>query len=80
MEGKVETRNVNIPSNVKVSESQSQNLQVGSVGKVEPEAAPKQRSIAGLYITPVLQFDSQALSVIFQIRDCLLYTSPSPRD
>ena len=67
----METLKVNIPSNVKVSESQSQNLQVGSVGKVEPGAAPKQRSIAGLYITPVLQFDSQALSVIFQIRDGL---------
>ena len=67
----METPKVNIPSNVRVSESQSQDLQVGSVGKVEPEAAPKQRSIAGLYITPVLQFDSQALSVIFQIRDGL---------
>ena len=71
MEGKVETPKVNIPSSVRVSESQVQGLQVGSVGKAEPVAAPKQRSIAGLYITPVLQFDSQALSVIFQIRDGL---------
>ena len=71
MEGKVETQNVNIPSNVKVSESQSQDLQAGSVGKTEAVEAPKQRSIAGLYITPVLQFDSQALSVIFQVRDGL---------
>ena len=67
----METQNVNIPSNVKVSESQSQDLQAGSVGKTEPVEAPKQRSIAGLYITPVLQFDSQALSVIFQVRDGL---------
>ena len=71
MEGKVETQNVNSPSNVKVSGSQSQDLQEGSVGKTEPVEAPKQRSIAGLYITPVLQFDSQALSVIFQVRDGL---------
>ena len=67
----METQNVNIPSNVKVSESQSQGLQAGSVGKTEPVETPKQRSIAGLYITPVLQFDSQALSVIFQVRDGL---------
>mgnify|MGYP001422551342 CR=1 FL=1 len=67
----METQNVNIPSNVKVSESQSQELRAGSVGKTESIEAPKQRSIAGLYITPVLQFDSQALSVIFQVRDGL---------
>ena len=71
MEGKVETQNVTIPSKVKVSESQSQDLREGSVGKIDPVEAPKQRSIAGLYITPVLQFDSQALSVIFQVRDGL---------
>ena len=67
----METQNVNIPSNVKVSESQGQELRAGSVGKTESIEAPKQRSIAGLYITPVLQFDSQALSVIFQVRDGL---------
>ena len=67
----METQNVNIPSNVKVSESQSQDLRASSVGKIDPVEAPKQRSIAGLYITPVLQFDSQALSVIFQVRDGL---------
>lgn len=67
----METQNVNIPSNVKVSDSQSQDLRAGSVGKTEQVEAPKQRSIAGLYITPVLQFDSQALSVIFQVRDGL---------
>ena len=67
----METQNVNAPSNVKVSESQGRDLQAGSVGKTEPVAASKQRSIAGLYITPVLQFDSQALSVIFQVRDGL---------
>jgi len=71
MEGKVETQNINIPSNVKVTESQSQDLKAGSVGQTEAVEAPKQRSIAGLYITPVLQFDSQALSVIFQVRDGL---------
>ena len=71
MEGKVETQNVNIPSNLKVSENQSQELRAGSAGKTESIEAPKQRSIAGLYITPVLQFDSQALSVIFQVRDGL---------
>ena len=67
----METQNVNIPSNVKVSESQSQESRAGSVGRTESIEAPKQRSIAGLYITPVLQFDSQALSVIFQVRDGL---------
>ena len=67
----METQNVNIPSNVKVSESQGQDLRAGSVRETESIEAPKQRSIAGLYITPVLQFDSQALSVIFQVRDGL---------
>ena len=71
MEGKVETQNVNVPSNVKVSENQSQDLQNGVVGKTEQVVASQPRSIAGLYITPVLQFDSQALSVIFQVRDGL---------
>ena len=71
MEGKVETQNVNVPSNVKVSENQSQDLQKGSVGKTEQGIDSQPRSIAGLYITPVLQFDSQALSVIFQVRDGL---------
>ena len=56
---------------MKVSESQSQDSRAGSVGQTESIEAPKQRSIAGLYITPVLQFDSQALSVIFQVRDGL---------
>ncbi len=67
----METQNVNIPSNVKVTESQGQDFRSGSGGKTEPVEGPKQRSIAGLYITPVLQFDSQALSVIFQVRDGL---------
>ena len=67
----METQNVNVPSNVKVSEGQGRDSQASSVGKIEPVAASKQRSIAGLYITPVLQFDSQALSVIFQVRDGL---------
>jgi hypothetical protein len=71
MEGKVETQNVNVPSNVKVSENQSQDSQTGLVGKTEQVVASQPRSIAGLYITPVLQFDSQALSVIFQVRDGL---------
>jgi hypothetical protein len=71
MEGKVETQNVNVPSNVKVSENQSQDLQKSSAGKTEQEVAAQPRSIAGLYITPVIQFDSQALSVIFQVRDGL---------
>ena len=67
----METQNVNIPSNVKVSESQSQDLRAAPDVKKVREEAPKQRSKAGLYITPVLQFDSQALSVIFQVRDGL---------
>jgi hypothetical protein len=71
MEGKVETQNINVPSNVKVSENQSQDLQKSSVGKTEQVVATQPRSIAGLFITPVIQFDSEALSVIFQIRDGL---------
>ena len=71
MEGKVETQNVNVPSNVKVSENLSQEVQKGSAGKTEQVVSAQPRSIAGLYITPVLQFDSQALSVIFQVRDGL---------
>ena len=67
----METQNVNVPSNVKVSENQSQDSQKGLVGKTEQVVASQPRSIAGLYITPVLQFDSQALSVIFQVRDGL---------
>ena len=34
------------------------------------ENAPK-RSTAGLFITPVIQFDSETLSVIFRVRDGL---------
>jgi hypothetical protein len=71
MEGKVETQNVNVPSNVKASENQNQDMKTGLAGKTEPVVAAQPRSIAGLYITPVLQFDSQALSVIFQVRDGL---------
>ena len=42
MEGKVETQNVNIPSNVKVSESQSQDLRAGvrTQDTVERERVP----------------------------------------
>ena len=67
----METQNVNVPSNVKVSENQSQDSQKSSAGKTEKVVSAQPRSIAGLYITPVLQFDSQALSVIFQVRDGL---------
>ena len=72
MEGKVDTQNINTSSNVKVQDNQSQQpLQKGTVGAGLEATAPQERSKAGLFITPVLQFDSQALSVIFQVRDGL---------
>jgi hypothetical protein len=72
MEGKVDTQNINTSSNVKVQDNQpQQSLQKGAVGASQEVAAPQERSKAGLFITPVLQFDSQALSVIFQVRDGL---------
>ena len=42
----METQNVNVPSNVKVSENLSQEAQKGSVGKTEQGIAPQPRSIA----------------------------------
>jgi hypothetical protein len=72
MEGKVDTQNINTSSNAKVQDNQPQQpLQKGTVGASQEVAAPQERSKAGLFITPVLQFDSQALSVIFQVRDGL---------
>ena len=68
----MDTQNVNIPSSVKAQDNQSQQpLQKGTVGASQEVATPQERSKAGLFITPVLQFDSQALSVIFQVRDGL---------
>ena len=68
----MDTQNINTSSNVKVQDNQSQQpLQKGTVGAGLEATAPQERSKAGLFITPVLQFDSQALSVIFQVRDGL---------
>ena len=68
----MDTQNINTSSNVKVQDNQpQQSLQKGAVGASQEVAAPQERSKAGLFITPVLQFDSQALSVIFQVRDGL---------
>ena len=68
----MDTQNVNIPSTVKAQDNQSQQpLQKGTLSASKEVAAPQERSKAGLFITPVLQFDSQALSVIFQVRDGL---------
>ena len=61
MEGKVDTQNINTSSNVKVQDNQSQQaLQKGTVGASLEATAPQERSKAGLFITPGIQFDSQA--------------------
>ena len=68
----MDTQNIVTPSSAKVQDSQLQQpLQRGAVGASQEVAPPQERSKAGLFITPVLQFDSQALSVIFQVRDGL---------
>ena len=48
------------------------NKQSGAVAPTNQaqENAPK-RSTAGLFVTPVIQFDSETLSVIFRVRDGL---------
>jgi hypothetical protein len=69
MEGKVETQNINTALLAKASDNKTQTLQNNDPEqKISP---PVERSKAGLFITPVIQFDSEALSVIFQVRDGL---------
>jgi hypothetical protein len=69
MEGKVEAKNITLPSVVQAGENQSKNSQEKANDSLQTVTISKERSTAGLFITPVLQFDSEALSVIFQVRD-----------
>lgn len=71
MEGKVEAQNVNTAPVAGASNNKTQPLQNKEDSVAQAVSAPVERSKAGLFITPVLQFDSEALSVIFQVRDGL---------
>jgi hypothetical protein len=71
MEGKVEAQNINTAQVAGSSDNKVQPLQNKEAGTPQAVSAPVERSNAGLFITPVIQFDSAALSVIFQVRDGL---------
>jgi hypothetical protein len=70
MEGKVEAQNINTAI-VAGANNKTQSLQNKEDNAPQATSAPVERSKAGLFITPVIQFDSAALSVIFQVRDGL---------
>ena len=67
----METSKVIAPQSVGTNDRQIQTTTTksGVGGMVEP--SQNTRSTAGLFITPVIQFDSESLAVIFRIRDGL---------
>ena len=69
MEGEVDTVKLNAQS-PQIAESLSKQTETANSANQTQENAPK-RSTAGLFVTPVIQFDSETLSVIFRVRDGL---------
>ena len=69
MEGDVDTVKLNT-SLPPVSEQVSKKTESAQSTSQIQETSQK-RSTAGLFITPVIQFDSETLSVIFRVRDGL---------
>ncbi|MBH68616.1 MAG: hypothetical protein CMM58_09715 [Rhodospirillaceae bacterium] len=53
------------------SEKQAQPTAAQSPADSAAKPSQKARSTAGLFITPVIQFDSESLAVIFRVRDGL---------
>ena len=69
MEGDVDTVKLNT-SLLPVAEQVSKRTESAQSTSQIQETSQK-RSTAGLFITPVIQFDSETLSVIFRVRDGL---------
>ena len=69
MEGDVDTVKLN-SSPPPVAEQPSKQAEMAKNNTQIQESSQK-RSTAGLFITPVIQFDSETLSVIFRVRDGL---------
>ena len=69
MEGDVDTVKLNT-SLPPVAEQVSKQTELAQSTSQIQETSQK-RSTAGLFITPVIQFDSETLSVIFRVRDGL---------
>ena len=67
MEGDVDTVKLN-SSPPPVAEQPSKQAEMAKNNTQIQESSQK-RSTAGLFITPVIQFDSETLSVIFRVRD-----------
>jgi len=69
MEGDVDTVKLNT-SPPPVAEQSSRQTE-SAKGTSQLQETSQKRSTAGLFITPVIQFDSETLSVIFRVRDGL---------
>ena len=69
MEGDVDTvkLNTSLPPVAEQVSKQTESAQSTS----QIQETSQKRSTAGLFITPVIQFDSETLSVIFRVRDGL---------
>jgi hypothetical protein len=69
MEGDVDTvkLNTSLPPVAEQASKQTESAQSTS----QIQETSQKRSTAGLFITPVIQFDSETLSVIFRVRDGL---------
>ena len=69
MEGDVDTVKLNTSLPPVAEQVSKQTESVQSTSQIQETS--QKRSTAGLFITPVIQFDSETLSVIFRVRDGL---------
>ena len=69
MEGDVDTVKLNTSLSPVVEQVSKQTESAQSTSQIQETS--QKRSTAGLFITPVIQFDSETLSVIFRVRDGL---------
>ena len=69
MEGDVDTVKLNTSLSPVAEQVSKQTESAESTSQIQETS--QKRSTAGLFITPVIQFDSETLSVIFRVRDGL---------
>ena len=69
MEGDVDTVKLNTGLPPVAEQASKQNELARNTVQIQEKS--QKRSTAGLFITPVIQFDSETLSVIFRVRDGL---------
>ena len=69
MEGDVDTVKLNTSLPPVAEQSSKQTVAAKSTSQIQETG--QKRSTAGLFITPVIQFDSETLAVIFRVRDGL---------